>query len=99
VPCEVTTYCYYPGYNKDYLVSNAIFRSGGAAMIMTNKPELVPRCKYLLHSATRVHTGQDDAAYKCAAGLAAGGARDGGGQRMLPCSLTEASARPRAAAS
>ncbi|KAI8468058.1 MAG: FAE1/Type III polyketide synthase-like protein-domain-containing protein [Monoraphidium minutum] len=65
VPCEVTSYCYYPGRNKDYLVSNVIFRSGGAAMLMTNKPSLYSRCKYELHSSTRVHTGQDDTAYKC----------------------------------
>ncbi|GBF90415.1 hypothetical protein Rsub_03411 [Raphidocelis subcapitata] len=65
VPCEVTTYCYYPGNNRDMLVSNAIFRAGGAAMIMTNKPSLYSRCKYELHSSTRVHTGQDDAAYRC----------------------------------
>ncbi|GBF90650.1 hypothetical protein Rsub_03222 [Raphidocelis subcapitata] len=65
VPCEVTTYCYYPGTNKDFVVSNAIFRSGGAAMLMTNKPSLYSRCKYELHSSTRVHTGQDDSAYKC----------------------------------
>jgi 3-ketoacyl-CoA synthase len=64
VPTETTTYCYYPGTNKDYVVSNAIFRAGGAAMLMTNKPALVPRCKYWLHSATRVHTGQDDTAYR-----------------------------------
>ena len=65
VPAEITTYCYYPGKNKDFLVSNAIFRSGGAAMVMTNKPGLYSRCKYELHSSTRVHTGQDDAAYRC----------------------------------
>lgn len=26
VPCEVTTYCFYPGKQKDFLVSNALFR-------------------------------------------------------------------------
>ena len=58
------SYCYYPGRNKDFLVSNAIFRAGGAAMLMTNKRSLYSRCKYELHSSTRVHTGQDDTAYR-----------------------------------
>jgi 3-ketoacyl-CoA synthase len=64
VPTEVTTYCFYPGTHKDFLVANAIFRMGGAAMLMTNKPALYSRCKYELQHADRVHTGQDDASYK-----------------------------------
>ncbi|KIY96628.1 3-ketoacyl-CoA synthase 6 [Monoraphidium neglectum] len=61
VPAEITTYCFYPGRHKDFLVANAIFRMGGAAMLMTNKPSLYSRCKYELQHAERVHTGQDDA--------------------------------------
>jgi len=64
----VTTYCFYPGRHKDFLVANAIFRMGGAAMLMTNKPSLYSRCKYELLHADRVHTGQDDTAYKCVFG-------------------------------
>jgi hypothetical protein len=64
VPTEVTTYCFYPGTHKDFLVANAIFRMGGAAMLMTNKPSLYSRCKYELQHADRVHTGQDDTSYK-----------------------------------
>ena len=64
-PAEITTYCFYPGKHKDFLVSNAIFRMGGAAMLMTNKPELYGRCKYELQHAERVHTGQDDTSYNC----------------------------------
>jgi len=64
VPCEVTTYCFYPGRQKDFLVANAIFRMGGAAMLMTNKPSLYSRCKYELQHVERVHTGQDDTSYK-----------------------------------
>ncbi|KAI8470967.1 MAG: FAE1/Type III polyketide synthase-like protein-domain-containing protein [Monoraphidium minutum] len=65
VPAEITTYCFYPGRHKDFLVANAIFRMGGAAMLMTNKPSLYSRCKYELQYAERVHTGQDDTSYKC----------------------------------
>lgn len=65
VPAEITTYCFYPGKVKDYLVANAIFRMGGAAIMMTNKPSMVKQCKYQLTHGVRVHTGQDDAAYRC----------------------------------
>lgn len=64
VPAEITTYCFYPGTHKDFLVSNAIFRMGGAACLMTNKPELYSRCKYELQHSVRVHTGQDDTSFK-----------------------------------
>lgn len=65
VPAEITTYCFYPGRHKDFLVANAIFRMGGAAALFTNKPSLYSRCKYELQYAERVHTGQDDASYRC----------------------------------
>ena len=60
----MTTYCFYPGRHKDFLVANAIFRMGGAAMLMTNKPQLYSRCKYELQHSERVHTGQDDTSYR-----------------------------------
>jgi len=65
VPAEITTYCFYPGKVKDYLVANAIFRMGGAAVLMTNKPALMRQSKYQLTHSVRIHTGQDDAAYRC----------------------------------
>lgn len=64
VPAEITTYCFYPGKVKDYLVANAIFRMGGAGVMMTNKPALIRQSKYQLTHSVRIHTGQDDAAYR-----------------------------------
>lgn len=66
VPAEITTYCFYPGKVKDYLVANAIFRMGGAGVMMTNKPALIRQSKYQLMHSVRIHTGQDDAAYRYA---------------------------------
>lgn len=63
VPAEVTTYCFYPGHNKDYMVANAIFRMGGAAILMTNKPQARYYAKYQLCHHVRVHTGQSDDSY------------------------------------
>jgi len=65
VPAEITTYCYYPGNQRDYMVANAIFRMGGAAIVMTNKPQARYYAKYQLCHNVRVHTGQDDGAYTC----------------------------------
>jgi 3-ketoacyl-CoA synthase len=47
------------------MVANAIFRMGGAAVLLTNAPALYGRCKYQLMHNERVHTGQDDSAYTC----------------------------------
>jgi FAE1/Type III polyketide synthase-like protein len=46
-------------------VANAIFRMGGAAVLMTNKPSMAKHSKYQLDHCVRVHTGQDDTAYRC----------------------------------
>ncbi|WIA34976.1 hypothetical protein OEZ86_013257 [Tetradesmus obliquus] len=65
VPSEITTYCFYPGLQKDYMVANAIFRMGGAAAMFTNKPAYWRSAKYALQHNVRVHTGADDGAYSC----------------------------------
>lgn len=65
VPSEITTYCFYPGLQKDYMVANAIFRMGGAAIMCTNKPQYWRTAKYQLMHNVRVHTGADDGAYSC----------------------------------
>jgi 3-ketoacyl-CoA synthase len=46
------------------MVANAIFRMGGAAILMTNSPRWRSRAKYQLSHSVRVHTGQDDESYK-----------------------------------
>jgi hypothetical protein len=78
-------------------VSNSIFRAGGAAMLMTNKPSLYSRCKYELHSSTRVHTGQDDTAYRRAIRVAARvDARARGSGARAPCGWGSVCVRVRA---
>ena len=65
VPAEITTYCFYPGLQRDYMVANAIFRMGGAAALFSNKAAHYSAAKYELLHNVRVHTGQDDDAYGC----------------------------------
>lgn len=65
VPAEITTYAFYPGREKARMVANVIFRMGGAAIMLTNKPSLYSRSKYQLMHNVRVHTGADDESYGC----------------------------------
>ena len=39
VPAEITTYAFYPGSRKQYMVANCIFRMGGAAIMLSNKKQ------------------------------------------------------------
>jgi 3-ketoacyl-CoA synthase len=64
VASEITTYCFYPGAEKPRMVANAIFRMGGAAVLLTNKASARKVAKYQLVHNVRVHCGQDDASYK-----------------------------------
>lgn len=64
VPAEVTTHAYYPGVHKHYMVSNCIFRMGGAAVLLSNKPRYARTAKYQLQYTVRVHTGQSDDSYR-----------------------------------
>ncbi|KAI8477402.1 MAG: FAE1/Type III polyketide synthase-like protein-domain-containing protein [Monoraphidium minutum] len=65
VPAEITTYCFYPGLQKDFMVANAIFRMGGAAVLLSNQPRFARSAKYELVHNVRVHTGADDGSYTC----------------------------------
>lgn len=64
VPAEITTYAFYPGNHKQYMVANCIFRMGGAAVCLSNKPSYRHTAKYQLTHNVRVHTGQSDESYK-----------------------------------
>jgi 3-ketoacyl-CoA synthase len=64
VPAEVTGAAYYHGLHKHYMVSNCIFRMGGAAVLLSNKPQHARVAKYQLHCNVRVHTGQSDDSYR-----------------------------------
>eukprot|EP00775_Hariotina_reticulata_P006451 gene6451-6680_t len=65
VPAEITTYAFYPGRHKQFMVANCIFRMGGAAICLSNKPGYRRTAKYQLTYNVRVHTGQSDESYNC----------------------------------
>jgi len=64
VSSEVITAAFYPGLRKEALVTNALFRVGGSASILTNNPSWRSRSKYQLMHCLRVHTGASDRAFR-----------------------------------
>ena len=63
VSTENLTQNWYLGAERSMLVGNALFRMGGSAVLMTNVPADVPRCRYRLAHVVRTHVGADDQAY------------------------------------
>ncbi|KAG8373129.1 hypothetical protein BUALT_Bualt12G0138500 [Buddleja alternifolia] len=65
VSMENITLNWYFGNNRSMLVSNCIFRMGGAAILLSNKPSDRRRAKYQLIHTVRTHKGADDKSYSC----------------------------------
>ncbi|CAH2051610.1 unnamed protein product [Thlaspi arvense] len=55
----------YIGDNRSMLVSNCLFRVGGAAILLSNKSGDRRRSKYKLLHTVRTHTGADDKSFRC----------------------------------
>ncbi|KAF3509435.1 hypothetical protein F2Q69_00004433 [Brassica cretica] len=55
----------YAGDNKSMIVANCLFRLGGAAILLSNKPGDRRRSKYKLLHTVRTHTGADDKSFRC----------------------------------
>jgi len=64
VSTENITQNWYKGNQKSMLISNTLFRLGGAAILLSNKRVHSSKAKYLLNHVIRVHKGANDAAYK-----------------------------------
>ncbi|XP_019091991.1 PREDICTED: 3-ketoacyl-CoA synthase 18-like [Camelina sativa] len=55
----------YIGDNRSMLVTNCLFRVGGAAILLSNKSGDRRRSKYKLLHTVRTHTGADDKSFRC----------------------------------
>ncbi|KAJ8421761.1 hypothetical protein Cgig2_000807 [Carnegiea gigantea] len=66
VSTESMTLNWYCGNDRSMLLPNCLFRMGGAAVLLSNKPSDRRRSKYQLVHAVRTHKGADDKAYTCA---------------------------------
>ncbi|KAF4348427.1 hypothetical protein F8388_017939 [Cannabis sativa] len=65
VSTEAMTLNWYGGTNKSMLITNCLFRLGGAAVLLTNKSSERRRSKYQLMHTLRTHKGGDDKSYRC----------------------------------
>ncbi|KAL6955462.1 3-ketoacyl-CoA synthase 20, partial [Sarracenia purpurea var. burkii] len=65
VSMENMTLNWYFGNNRSILVSNCLFRMGGAAILLSNRPSDRHRSKYLLLHTVRTHKGAEDKSYAC----------------------------------
>ncbi|XP_078153922.1 putative 3-ketoacyl-CoA synthase 20 [Carex rostrata] len=55
----------YMGNNRSMLISNTLFRMGGAAILLSNRQSDRRRAKYQLIHTVRIHKGADDQSYSC----------------------------------
>lgn len=53
----------YKGSTKSMLISNVLFRMGGAAILLSNRPQDKHKAKYKLQHLVRTHTGSNDESY------------------------------------
>mmetsp|Transcript_16294 Transcript_16294/g.26900 ORF Transcript_16294/g.26900 Transcript_16294/m.26900 type:complete len:531 (-) Transcript_16294:54-1646(-) len=56
---------WYHGRDKSMMLSNLLFRMGGAALLLSNKRSDASRAKYRLLHTVRTHRGKFDPAYEC----------------------------------
>ncbi|KAG6474837.1 3-ketoacyl-CoA synthase 1-like [Zingiber officinale] len=62
---ENITLNWYFGNDRSMLLSNCIFRMGGAALLLSNRRRDARHAKYRLVHAVRTHKGADDGCYGC----------------------------------
>ncbi|CAA2959366.1 3-ketoacyl- synthase 20-like [Olea europaea subsp. europaea] len=65
VSMENITLNWYFGNNRSMLVSNCLFRVGGAAILLSNKSSDRRRAKYQLVHTVRTHKGAEEKSYGC----------------------------------
>ncbi|XP_010483281.1 PREDICTED: 3-ketoacyl-CoA synthase 2-like isoform X2 [Camelina sativa] len=66
VSTEIITLNTYLGKERSMLLSNCLFRMGGAAVLLSNRSSDRRRSKYQLIHTVRTHNGADDNAFSCA---------------------------------
>ncbi|XP_030928180.1 3-ketoacyl-CoA synthase 11-like [Quercus lobata] len=65
VSLEILTCQYYRGNNYSMLITNCLFRMGGAAILLSNRPSDRRCSKYQLTHTLRTHKGADDKCHNC----------------------------------
>jgi len=78
VSTELISQSLYHGHEKAMLLQNTLFRCGGAAVLLSNRPTLTGRAKYKLKSLVRTQVCDDEsynAVFECQDGAGHGGIR------------------------
>nr|GLL43638.1 3-ketoacyl-CoA synthase 2-like isoform X2 [Ipomoea trifida] len=65
VSTEIQTLNWYLGNDRSMLMSNCLFRLGGAAVLLSNRATDRRRSKYQLMRTVRTHNGAHDNSYSC----------------------------------
>ncbi|KAH6766205.1 3-ketoacyl-CoA synthase 12 [Perilla frutescens var. hirtella] len=65
VTSESLSLGWYSGNDRSMILSNCLFRTGGCAMILTNKPSMKERAMFKLKRLVRTHHGARDESYDC----------------------------------
>ncbi|KAH6836571.1 3-ketoacyl-CoA synthase 3 [Perilla frutescens var. hirtella] len=65
ITSEVLSPNWYMGNDRSMMLANCLFRTGGCAMILTNKTSLKEKAMFKLKSLVRTHHGAKDDAYGC----------------------------------
>ena len=65
VTSESLTPNWYSGNDRSMILSNCLFRSGGAAILLTNKRDLRHKSMFKLKCLVRTHHGALDESYDC----------------------------------
>ncbi|XP_047945097.1 probable 3-ketoacyl-CoA synthase 21 [Salvia hispanica] len=65
VSSEAMNLNWYTGKNRSMLLTNCLFRLGGAAILMSSRDQDKEKAKYSLQHLERTHKGRDDRSYSC----------------------------------
>lgn len=65
VTSESLSLGWYTGNDRSMILANCLFRTGGCAMILTNKPSLKDRAMFKLRTLVRTHHGAREESYSC----------------------------------
>ncbi|KAL2459660.1 putative 3-ketoacyl-CoA synthase 20 [Forsythia ovata] len=65
VSSEILSQNWYTGKDRSMLLTNCLFRMGGAAILMSSRDQDKKKAKYMLQNLVRTNRAEDDLSYAC----------------------------------